>query len=128
MRNFHYRDIIVRQRCAEKIAARTIRALCLSMMKVLFLLLPVAGLAQTPALNESAKALYRGEPERAATLAATYLKTHPNDSAARVLFARAVLAQGKFQVAYDELQKALKIDPNNIDALYYLKSVQIKVQ
>lgn len=123
MRNFYRRDTKIIAKHTEKITTGIFRALCVSVMKVLFFILPVAGLAQTPALNESARALYRGEPERAATLAATYLKTHPNDSAARVLFARAVLAQGKFQTAYDELQKALKIDPNNIDALYYLSLI-----
>ena len=76
--------------------------------------------AQVATLTEAAKALYRGEPARAATITSTYLKTHPNDANARVMLARAVLAQGQFQPAYDELKKALTIDPNHIDALYYL--------
>ena len=127
MRNFYYKGTKIRPTYAAKITVGKLRApLCylgVLAAKALFLILPFTGLAQTPALNESAKALYRGEPERAATLAVTYLKTHPSDPAARVLFARAVLAQGNFQVAYDELQKALKIDPNNIDALYYLSLI-----
>ncbi|HEX4948378.1 MAG TPA: tetratricopeptide repeat protein [Blastocatellia bacterium] len=80
----------------------------------------IALFAQTASLNEVSKALSRGEPERAAAFAMTHLKTRPNDANARVLLARAVLAQGKFQMAYDELRKALSIAPNHIDALYYL--------
>ncbi len=76
--------------------------------------------AQVATLPEAAKALYRGDPARAATITVAYLKTHPNDANARVMLARAVLAQGQFQPAYDELKKALTIDPNHIDALYYL--------
>ncbi len=76
--------------------------------------------AQITTLTEATKALYSGEPTRAATITLTYLKTHPNDANARVILARAVLAQGQFQPAYNELKKALTIDPNHIDALYYL--------
>jgi tetratricopeptide (TPR) repeat protein len=92
--------------------------LCVSVVKLA--LFSTLTLAQISPLSEAAKALARGESERAATLAATHLKTRPNDANARVMLARAVLAQGKFQVAYDELRKALSIDPNHIDAHYYL--------
>jgi cytochrome c-type biogenesis protein CcmH/NrfG len=120
----HHRDTEEAQRFTENSVQKTLRAtlcfLCVSVVKAFFLFLPFVVLAQPVSLTESAKALSRGEPERAATLATTYLKTRPNDANARVILARAVLAQGKFQVAYDELRKALSIDPNQIDALYYL--------
>lgn len=96
-----------------------LKVIVLSIFAFTFLLVTIVS-AQIPALTEATKALYRGEPARAATIAVTYLKTHPNDASARVILARAVLAQGQFQPAYNELKKALTIDPNHIDALYYL--------
>lgn len=124
MRIFHHRDTEVSQRYTEdfygKRLCATLCGLCVSVVKALFLFLPLVIFAQSPSLTESAKALSRGEPERAATLATTYLKARPNDAHARVMLARAVLAQGKFQAAYDELRKALRVDPNHIEALYYL--------
>lgn len=118
MRVFHRRGAEDSPRFAESISLRlALRYLCASAMNVA---LCMAVFAQPTSLNDASKALSRGEPERATTIAANYLKTRPNDANARVMLARAVLAQGKFQVAYDELRKALRVDPNNIDALYYL--------
>ena len=79
--------------------------------------------AQSSALVEVTRALFRGEPERAAELAEKHLRKYPKDAPVRVILARAELAQGKFQKAYQELEKALATDPRNIDALYYLAIV-----
>ncbi len=79
--------------------------------------------AQTATIRESARALYRGDHRQAAGLAEKHLRKYPNDAPARVILARAELAQGKFERAYQELQKALATDPHNIDALYYLAIV-----
>jgi tetratricopeptide (TPR) repeat protein len=79
--------------------------------------------AQTSALRESERALLQGDAARAERLVARWLTTHPQDASAQVLLARAVLAQGKFQAAYQHLRHALMLDPNNIDALYYLGMV-----
>ncbi len=118
MRVFHRRGAEVSPRFAESISLRlALRCLCASAVKVA---LCIVIFAQPTSLNDASKALSRGEPERAAALAVTHLKTRPNDANARVMLARAVLAQGKFQSAYDELRKALSLDPNHIDALYYL--------
>jgi tetratricopeptide (TPR) repeat protein len=79
--------------------------------------------AQAPGAEanaESVRALYQGDPRRAAELAELRLRKFPNDAPARVLLARAELAQGDFQRAYRELRKALTIDSRNVDALYYL--------
>lgn len=73
-----------------------------------------------PALAESARALHRAEFDRAAALARGYLKAHPQSSPARVLLARAEMARGQYASAYRELQTALRGDPRNVDALYYL--------
>ncbi len=124
MRGFHHRDTEGSQRYTENCFGKNLCAplcgLCVSVVKLLFLFFPWMVLAQSSSLSESAKALSRGESERAATLTTTYLKTRPNDANARVMLARAVLAQGKFQLAYDELRQALSLDPTHIDALYYL--------
>ncbi|HEU0174704.1 MAG TPA: tetratricopeptide repeat protein [Blastocatellia bacterium] len=77
----------------------------------------------TPATPESARALYQGDPRRAAELAEKRLRQYPNDATERVIRARAELAQGNFERAYQELQTALASDPRNIDALYYLAIV-----
>lgn len=79
--------------------------------------------AQTHVLTESERALYRGEPQRAAQLAEQQLLKHPRDAASRVVLARAHLAQGDFQLALRELQKALALDSRNVDAHYYLAIV-----
>jgi len=74
-------------------------------------------------LRESTQAFYRGDFERAVSLAGDYLKVHPNNPAGLVLLARAEMAQGKDDLAYGDLRKALGADPKNIDALYYLAEV-----
>src|SRR5262245_41184359 len=79
--------------------------------------------AQTTAVKESVRALSRGDHQQAVELAEKHLLKYPNDAPARVILARAELAQGKFERAYQELQKALAADPRNIDALYYLAIV-----
>lgn len=81
------------------------------------------GAEPAPQLRESAQALYRNEFARAASLARSYVKLHPQDPAGLVLLARAEMAQGKYQPAYEELRRALRADPRNIDALYYFAQV-----
>jgi tetratricopeptide (TPR) repeat protein len=71
-------------------------------------------------LVESARALYQGNNEKAALLAGKYAGTHPQSLAARILLARAQIAQGKYRLAYQELQQALRLDSQSTDALYYL--------
>jgi len=73
-----------------------------------------------PQLSESVQAFYQGDYARAATGARAYLRTHPGDSRGLVLLSRAEMAQGHYEQAYQELREALRSDPKNIDALYYL--------
>ena len=81
------------------------------------------GQGQSPTLTEPTRALYGGEYELAVQLAEKHLRNHPRDVPMRVVLARAELAQGKLQEAFEELEKALAIEPKNIDALYYLSLV-----
>src|SRR5467141_3614496 len=78
---------------------------------------------QSLALTESTKAFYRGDYSRAAELAEKHLRAYPKDVPVRLILARAELAQGKFQRAFEGLQKVLASDPNNIDALYYMSVI-----
>jgi Flp pilus assembly protein TadD len=76
-------------------------------------------------LTDATGAFYRGDNAVAAMGARTYLRTHPNDLAAHILLARTQIAQGNYQRAYQELLKAVRSDPKNLDALYYLGRVCI---
>lgn len=81
------------------------------------------GQGQSPALAETTRALFGGDYGLAIQLAKKHLRRYPRDVPMRVVLARAELAEGKMQEAFDELQKALAVDPKNIDALYYLSLV-----
>lgn len=100
-------------------------SLCVRLPVVLLILLLSAyqAAAQTPGLKESSDALYQGEYQQAAQLAAKYLRQFPGSAPARVLLARAELAQGHFPEALRELRQVLTADPRNIDAHYYLAIV-----
>ena len=80
-------------------------------------------LGESPDLAKCTRAFYRGEFAQAAQLAETQLRVHPNAVPVRVMLARALLAQGKFQPAFEELRTVLKVDANNTDALYYLSLI-----
>lgn len=96
---------------------------------LLIILLPASGLAQAKGKSAGAteqqilQIILRGEYQRAASIAEAKLKTQPANAQLRVLLARAELAQGNIQTAFAELGRALKNDPKNIDALYYLALV-----
>jgi protein O-GlcNAc transferase len=79
--------------------------------------------AESPDLAECTRAFYRGEFAQAAQLAEKNLRTHPSAEPVRVMLARALLAQGKFQPAFAELRKVLSTDRNNTDALYYVSLI-----
>ena len=90
---------------------------------VLAVMISAQAHGQTSGLTEYTQAFYRGDYVQAAGLAEKHLRQHPNDSAVRVILARAELAQGKFQQAFEALRKVLASDPKNIDALYYLSLI-----
>lgn len=78
---------------------------------------------QTSALTECTQAFYRGDYVRAAEVAEKHLRHHPGDAPVRIVLARAHLAEGKFQQAFEGFHKVLASDPKNIDALYYLSII-----
>jgi tetratricopeptide (TPR) repeat protein len=71
-------------------------------------------------LAQAAHALSAGDLDLASRLATAYLRQHPSDARANVLIARVQIAGEKYDDAYDALQEALKADPRNVEALYYL--------
>lgn len=79
-----------------------------------------SGFAQSPVLKEITRAFYRGDYALVTSQAEKHLRTLPKDVPVRVMLARTELAQGKFLDAFENFRKALAIDPQNIDALYYL--------
>jgi tetratricopeptide (TPR) repeat protein len=90
--------------------------------------------AQTPSpattgtrLDQAARALSAGDPDRAVQLGTAYLKLHPDDPRARVLVARARILQRDFDAAYSELRQALAAAPQDVDALYYLGLVSARL-
>src|SRR2546422_4597521 len=80
---------------------------------------------QPAELVDGTRALYRGNYQRAVSLAQSYMKAHPKVAAAYLLLARAEIAEGKYLSAYRELLSALRMDPKNVDALYYLGRVSL---
>jgi tetratricopeptide (TPR) repeat protein len=79
--------------------------------------------AQSLSLVQATDAFYRGEYAGAAELAQKYLRANSKSAPARVLLARADLAQGKLLPAFEQLRSVLAGDPRNVDALYYLSVV-----
>jgi tetratricopeptide (TPR) repeat protein len=82
--------------------------------------------AQTPAakpdtrLVEAQRALTRGELARAFELGSAYVKAHPRAAAGRLLLARVYFERDELEKAYEELDRALRADPLNVDVLAYL--------
>jgi tetratricopeptide (TPR) repeat protein len=85
-----------------------------------------AASAQAPAskpdtrLTEAQRALTRGELAPAFELGSAYTKAHPRDARGWVLLARVHIAREELDQAYERLDRALRADPRNVDALAYL--------
>jgi predicted Zn-dependent protease len=75
------------------------------------------------AIVAATNALAAGDLDRAATLAAGHLRTHPRSAAARVVVARVHLARGELDAAWRELNRAAAEHPRDVDVLYYLGQV-----
>lgn len=79
----------------------------------------VAGQSLPPPA-EWARAFHRGDYQRAIALSTERLRAQPRDVQARIVLARAEAALGRFEAAYEGFRRALRVDPRNADALYYL--------
>jgi protein O-GlcNAc transferase len=91
-----------------------------AIMLVLLLSSRFAPAVSAQSLPEAARALAAGESARAFELATKQLKQYPQDVKARVLLARIHLGRDELSEAYVQLEQALRAQPRDVDALYYL--------
>ena len=76
--------------------------------------------AVVPTAAECARAFDRGDYPGAIDLARRRVQAMPRDVATRIVLARAEAARGRFEAAFDGFRQALRLDPRNADALYYV--------
>jgi tetratricopeptide (TPR) repeat protein len=107
----------LRRRSCGRLRFAFVSALCL------ILGTPLSVSAQASLLAKATEAFYRGDYAQAAQLAEEHLRANPKAAPARILFARAELAQGKLPQAFEQLKSALASDPRDVDALYYLSII-----
>lgn len=72
------------------------------------------------AVHDASRALSAGDVDRALSLAMQYLEANAASVPARLVIARAYLVRGEYAQAYDQLRRASRTSPQNIDVLYYL--------
>ncbi len=80
---------------------------------------------QAGGLLEASRSFYKADYQRAESLTSSYLQAYPESPQGRILLARSLMAQAKYASAFQELRRALRADPNNVDALYYLGQVSV---
>lgn len=71
------------------------------------------------ALDDCGRALARGEYSKADETATAYIRLHPRSAEAHILLARAHMGLNQARAAFNDLYQALKLEPKNLDALYY---------
>ncbi len=76
--------------------------------------------AQRDLVAEGRRALYAGDLKTAAALARQVSETHPEKAAGRVLLGEVLMAAGRYEEAFSTLRDALRAEPDNVDALYFL--------
>src|SRR3981189_805035 len=86
----------------------------------LFLACWVVILARADDLTQCSLLLNRQDFASATTCASNYLGAHPNSPDALVVLAQAQIGSNAAVSAMRTLKEALRIDPQNIDALYYM--------
>lgn len=94
----------------------------LALTCVVALATPAAGAeaGETPVTREYARAFHRGDFPGAKALAAERLRDRPDDVHARIFLGRAEAAMGRFDAAYEAFRRALRLAPDDPDALYYV--------
>ena len=70
-------------------------------------------------LSQAEEALARNDFDLASRIASGEIKSNPASAGAHVLLARALIGNNDAVRALDELELALKLQPRNLDALYY---------
>jgi tetratricopeptide (TPR) repeat protein len=93
------------------------------MVVLVFTVSVVRAAEQAPELREGVSALYRGDYERAASVATSFITSHGDMASGYILRARVGIARGQYSPSYNDLREALRRAPTNVDALYYLSRV-----
>jgi tetratricopeptide (TPR) repeat protein len=91
-----------------------------SLCPALLIAAPPRTRTPAPTAIECTRAFDRGDYAGAIALARRRVEAMPRDVAARIVWARAEAALGRFEAAYDGFREALRVEPHNADALYYL--------
>ena len=81
---------------------------------------PLLGGPPPTAPGEWTRAFHRGEYPQAIALSKERLRAQPGDVQARIVLARAEAALGRYEAAFEGFGRALRVEPRNPDALYYL--------
>jgi tetratricopeptide (TPR) repeat protein len=80
----------------------------------------VAPVAEPKDVQDAARALSAGDVEQALQLAGAHLTSNPASVGARLVMARAHMARDEYEAAYEQLRDAVRRQPKNVDALYYM--------
>ena len=82
-------------------------------------------LAQSPdeSLGSGYHEYYAGNLREATRIAEQCVRANPRSAEARILLARIQMVTGQVPRAYEELHRALRTSPGNIDVLYYMSLV-----
>ena len=84
---------------------------------------PTSATESATPLREGWREFYKGNYERAASLGREHARRHPKDASGFILLARVKMAQGKYLAAFRQLREALRANPSDTHALYYLEQL-----
>lgn len=101
---------------------RRFRNLCLA-LAVLFPFGVPACAGQPGEIADGTAALYRGDYRRAAAISHQFVQQNPLSAPGRILLAQVLMAFNRHDQAFSELREALRLEPDNADALYFLGKV-----
>ena len=78
-----------------------------------------------PELDRALAALYRGDIPLAGRLSQKYAAENPDSATGRIVLGQVLMAANRFEQAFAELRQALRLEPENLDALYFLGKVSL---
>ncbi len=80
--------------------------------------------ADAPAeIARGTAALYRGDFAAAYKIGRNYIMRHPNEAAGRILIGQVLMGATQYERAFAQFHEALRLEPENVDALYFLGKV-----
>ena len=90
-------------------------------------LLGSPALAGGPAgtISDGLTALYQGNYRLAESISRAWVKQHPRSAAGRILRGQVLMGTGRFEQAFLQFRQAHRLEPDNLDALYFLGKVSL---